>query len=72
MPILDKASVEQAFSKWIEPAPQVVTPKKETARIDIEHPDTCPSCSKVMRTSIANGIPVFLCDEDRVVLPRPL
>ncbi len=41
------------------------------AAFEINSADVCPYCKKSMRLTTARGVPVYLCDDDRTVLPAP-
>ena len=41
------------------------------AKLILDTPNVCPYCQKEMRESTAVNVPVFICDEDRHVVPRP-
>jgi cytochrome c553 len=43
----------------------------QTARVDNDVVGECPVCHEPMGTSMANGIPVYICNRDTIVLPLP-
>ena len=48
-------------------------PKKVTARIDmsaeVAGAGLCPECKGTMQRSMANGIPVLICEQHRIAIP---
>src|SRR4051812_48350984 len=75
--MFDRIGIDSAFSRWSKPTSTPLTeiassdPIRETAALSIDEPDVCPYCQKAMRRSLAVGLAVFVCDDDRYVAPCP-
>ncbi len=64
---LSPQTLKPAFTKELLASP--VEPTKVVARLESTVEGTCPYCQGPMRTSVAAGQTVWLCEKDRHVVP---
>lgn len=70
--MLEKTYIDKAFGPYIGTKLTASTDKKKlTAGMTNDTPGVCPYCKKPMKTTICADQNVFVCWDDRTVLPKP-
>lgn len=60
---------------WLNTTTEVKASAQVTARIsmsaDVAGAGLCPDCKKPMEEAITNGIASYVCNKDRIAIPKP-
>lgn len=63
------------FDKWIPRKPEVAAAPEQTVLVrgsyELNGDNVCPYCKKEMRPIKVKDMVVYLCDNDRAVVPAP-
>jgi len=63
---VNQRSIAIAFAPWHRAATVIAA---KDAPLSLDAPDICPYCKTKMLPTLAVGIPVFICEDDRHVAP---
>lgn len=77
--IMSEKHFEKALTRFTLGPPGTATEKagasgssaSVVAKLVLDTPNVCPYCQKEMRETTAIDVPVYICDDDRHVVPRP-